>query len=270
MFVNGSGQNEQSLERTFHKCFLPSFTCFGWGVSEEKIKIWKVNGRQTTDAKWWQKLTLPLARWANNSLWWGQYMFLLTSLLSLSRTRLTRICGWVEFLSKFRTSLCINIYNFTPVESNSDESKFRLSRIKVLVLRCRKPYYLHSLSRIYLSKHVYYFGIKIGSHFYLRLFHMFISQSVKLISDNIWIALVLWHRLDVYNEKLSIHNKCAWVGKHQWLWKVHNGSVLSIELFVGNQFWLKKMYNFSILRDLKKCYSYLTVVIKGEILRCWF
>jgi hypothetical protein len=54
-------------------------------------------------------------------------------------------------------------YNFTPVESNSDESKFRLSRIKVLVPRCRKSYYLHSLSRIYLSKHVYYLGIKIGS-----------------------------------------------------------------------------------------------------------
>jgi hypothetical protein len=26
------------------------------------IKMWKVNGRWTTDAKWWQKLTLPLAR----------------------------------------------------------------------------------------------------------------------------------------------------------------------------------------------------------------
>ena len=48
MFVNGSGQNEQSLERTFHRCFLPSFTSFGWGISEEKIKMWKVNGRQTT------------------------------------------------------------------------------------------------------------------------------------------------------------------------------------------------------------------------------
>jgi hypothetical protein len=46
---------------------------------------------------------------------------------------LTRISGWVEFLSKSRNSLCINIYNFTPVESNSDESKFRLSQIKVLV-----------------------------------------------------------------------------------------------------------------------------------------
>jgi hypothetical protein len=29
MFVDGSGQNEQSLESTFHKCFLPSFTSFG-------------------------------------------------------------------------------------------------------------------------------------------------------------------------------------------------------------------------------------------------
>jgi hypothetical protein len=45
MFVNGSGQNEQYLERIFHRCFLPSFSSFGWGVSEEKIKMQKVNGR---------------------------------------------------------------------------------------------------------------------------------------------------------------------------------------------------------------------------------
>jgi hypothetical protein len=25
MFVNGSERNEQSLQRTFHRCFLPSF-----------------------------------------------------------------------------------------------------------------------------------------------------------------------------------------------------------------------------------------------------
>ena len=117
MFVNGSGRNEQSLQRTFHGCFLPSFgsfgqavseekifknrpirnknglwwpcllmdryemsnlyrgpsidasfSSFGWGVSEEKIKIWKFNGRQTTDTKWWQKLTLPLARWTKNNV----------------------------------------------------------------------------------------------------------------------------------------------------------------------------------------------------------
>ena len=46
MFVNRSGQNEQSLEKTFHRCFLPSFSLFGWEVSEEKIKMRKVNGRQ--------------------------------------------------------------------------------------------------------------------------------------------------------------------------------------------------------------------------------
>ena len=39
MFVNGSGQNDQSLYRTCHRCFLPSFTSFGCGVSEEKIKM---------------------------------------------------------------------------------------------------------------------------------------------------------------------------------------------------------------------------------------
>ena len=37
MFVNGSGQNEQSLQRTFHRCFLSSFGSFGKAVSEDKI-----------------------------------------------------------------------------------------------------------------------------------------------------------------------------------------------------------------------------------------
>ena len=39
MFVNnGSGRNEKSLQRTFHRCFLPGFGLFRQGVSEEKIK----------------------------------------------------------------------------------------------------------------------------------------------------------------------------------------------------------------------------------------
>ena len=29
IFVNGSGRNEHSLQRTFHRCFLPSFSSFG-------------------------------------------------------------------------------------------------------------------------------------------------------------------------------------------------------------------------------------------------
>ena len=163
----------------------------------------------TMRSLWPWPLRTMLNNWFFFILQLSNFCMYMYSWLSLSRTRLTRISGWGEFLSKSRTSLCINIYNLIPVESNSDESKFRLSRIKVLVPRCRKPYYLHSLSRIYLSRHVYYLGIKIGSQvkhpvidwpFYLRLFHMFISQSVKLISDNIWIGLVLWHRLNMYNQ----------------------------------------------------------------------
>ena len=37
MFVNRSGRNEQSSQRTFHRCFLPSFGSFGRAVSEEKL-----------------------------------------------------------------------------------------------------------------------------------------------------------------------------------------------------------------------------------------
>ena len=37
MFLNRSGPNEQSLQRTFNKCFLPSFGSIGKAVSLEKI-----------------------------------------------------------------------------------------------------------------------------------------------------------------------------------------------------------------------------------------
>ena len=46
MFVNGSGRNEQSLQRTFHRCFLPSFGSFGQAVSEEKIFL-EINQSKT-------------------------------------------------------------------------------------------------------------------------------------------------------------------------------------------------------------------------------
>jgi hypothetical protein len=39
MFVNGSGQNVQSLERTFYRCFLPSFTLISKKSSPVKGKI---------------------------------------------------------------------------------------------------------------------------------------------------------------------------------------------------------------------------------------
>ena len=34
MFVKGSEQNEQLQQRTFHRCFLTSFSTFGQKVSE--------------------------------------------------------------------------------------------------------------------------------------------------------------------------------------------------------------------------------------------
>jgi hypothetical protein len=37
MLVNGSGENDQTLYRTFHRCFLPSFGSFGQTVSEENF-----------------------------------------------------------------------------------------------------------------------------------------------------------------------------------------------------------------------------------------
>ena len=55
MFVPKLGQNEHSLERTFHRCFLPSFGSFGQAVSEERIFI-------TTT----QKQELPVAAMFGN------------------------------------------------------------------------------------------------------------------------------------------------------------------------------------------------------------
>jgi hypothetical protein len=36
MFINGSGRNEQSLQRTFQRCFLPGYGSFGQTVSEDR------------------------------------------------------------------------------------------------------------------------------------------------------------------------------------------------------------------------------------------
>ena len=58
--------------------FVPSFGLFGQGVSEEKIKMWKVNGRLTTD----NKRRTPsdgksshclLARWAKKKMKKGKH-----------------------------------------------------------------------------------------------------------------------------------------------------------------------------------------------------
>ena len=46
MFANDLGSNEQSLQRTFHRCFLPSFCSFGQSVSQEKVFQKSTNQKQ--------------------------------------------------------------------------------------------------------------------------------------------------------------------------------------------------------------------------------
>jgi hypothetical protein len=58
MFVNGSGRNEQSLQRTFHRCFLPSFGSFGLAVSEEKIL-------KNKNCLWWPCLLMDRDEMSN-------------------------------------------------------------------------------------------------------------------------------------------------------------------------------------------------------------
>jgi hypothetical protein len=60
MFVNRSGQNEQSLERTFHSCFLPSFSSF----QRRRLKCEKL----TTDDEW----QTPSDGKSSHCLWQGE------------------------------------------------------------------------------------------------------------------------------------------------------------------------------------------------------
>ena len=46
MFVSGSDRNEQSFQRTFHRCFLTNFGSFGQAVSDEKIIQKSTNQKQ--------------------------------------------------------------------------------------------------------------------------------------------------------------------------------------------------------------------------------
>ena len=63
MFVNGSGQNEQSLERTFQRCYLPDFGSFGQAVSEEKI--FKNRPIRNKNCLWWPCLLIDRDEMSN-------------------------------------------------------------------------------------------------------------------------------------------------------------------------------------------------------------
>ena len=102
MFTNRSGQNEQSVERTFHRCFLPSFSSFGWGISEEKIKLWKVNGQRT-----------PSYGKSSHCLWQGELL-----IISFMRMcNLTKFLLWLQITNQQCTELNFRKNTFPSIVS---------------------------------------------------------------------------------------------------------------------------------------------------------
>ena len=63
MFVNGSGQNEHSLQRTAHRCFLPSFGSLGQAVSEKKN--FKNQPIRNKSRLWWPCLLMDWDEMSN-------------------------------------------------------------------------------------------------------------------------------------------------------------------------------------------------------------
>jgi hypothetical protein len=77
MFVNGSEQNEQLYREPSIDASYQVSVHMAEGFQRRRLKCEKLmdERRRTTDAKWWQKLTLPLARSAKKMKFY--YMWLL-------------------------------------------------------------------------------------------------------------------------------------------------------------------------------------------------
>ena len=63
MFVNRWGRNEHSIQRTFQRCFLPSFGSFSKAVSEEKI--FRNRPIRNKNCLWWPCLLLDQDKISN-------------------------------------------------------------------------------------------------------------------------------------------------------------------------------------------------------------
>jgi hypothetical protein len=63
MFDNGSGRIQQFLQRTAHRCFLPSFGSFDEAVSEEKI--FKNRPIRNKNCLWWPCLLMDRDEMSN-------------------------------------------------------------------------------------------------------------------------------------------------------------------------------------------------------------
>ena len=58
MFVNGSGHNEQSVYRTFHRCFLSNSKNKNPVLLSEGFQRRRLKCEKLADDKWWQKLSI--------------------------------------------------------------------------------------------------------------------------------------------------------------------------------------------------------------------
>ena len=63
MFVNGSGRKEHSLQRTTHRCSLPTFGSFGQTVSEENNS--KNQPIRNKNCLWWPCLLMDRDEMSN-------------------------------------------------------------------------------------------------------------------------------------------------------------------------------------------------------------
>jgi len=128
------------------------------GFSEKKIKMWKVNddGWQTTDAKWWQKLALPLARWAKKVpllLFSGSGIFIPFLLFSVDSSSDRGDASELEIVvSLFGTRLELSDVGDIKLElSESGEIRLELSELGMLRLEVSELGKLLSLASPALS-----------------------------------------------------------------------------------------------------------------------
>jgi Zn-finger protein len=62
LFVNGSGRNVQSLCRTLHSCFLPSFGSFGQAI---KRRFFRNRPNKNKNCLWWPCLLMDQDEMSN-------------------------------------------------------------------------------------------------------------------------------------------------------------------------------------------------------------
>jgi hypothetical protein len=92
MYVKGSERNEQSQQRTFHRCFLPSFSTFGqtsiYGRSSIEITHFVLIHLQT-----WLPQVIPVLDWSisKNLLIWNCFAKMNQPYLLIDRDEMSNL-----------------------------------------------------------------------------------------------------------------------------------------------------------------------------------